>query len=81
MCQRSEIARRPHRSLRRDARQHTRVHQLDERIDDVVTHAGITARQRRDFLRDHDAHDRVVEQRARSRRMRQDERALQFSEA
>ena len=68
------------RSLRRNAVDDTAVVELQQRVDDGPAHARMAPRERCDLQGDHDPDDRLVEQRPGSRRVRQDERALQFGE-
>ena len=81
MRERREVARRAYRSLRRNARDDPRVRERNERLDRTPLHAGMPSRQRCGLERDHEAHHRVVEQRAGARRMREHERPLQIGEA
>ncbi len=78
--ERREIAGRTHRSLRRNAGNDARVRHGDQRFDDAPPDSRMAARERCDLERDDQAHDRVVEQRSRARRMRQHQRALQLDE-
>jgi hypothetical protein len=75
--QRREIARRTHRSLRRNAGNDAGVRHGEKRFDDAPPDSRMAARERCDLERDDQAHDRVVEQRPRAGRMRQHQRALQ----
>ena len=81
MRKRCEIAGRAHRALRWNARHHVCIQHLHERVDDLESHARISACQRRDFLRDGQAHHRVVQQWSGACGVRQDERALQLGES
>src|SRR5690349_19073481 len=78
MRERSEIARRADRTLRRNARRDTGVQQSDQSLDQLEPNARMAADERRDLLRDGHAHDGIVQQRTGAGGMRQDQRALQL---
>ena len=81
MRERRQVAGSAHRALRGNARRHAGVDERDERFDHRPAHAGVAAGERGRLQRHDEAHDRIVEQRARAGGMRQHERALQLGEA
>ncbi len=59
MRERRQVARRARRALAGNDRNHIRVEELKQRVDDFVTHPGMSARQRGDLEQERQAHHRV----------------------
>jgi hypothetical protein len=75
--ERRQVARCADRTLGRNARIDVGVQQLDHRLDDLGTHAGISASEARDLQQQHQAHDLVGQQRTDAYAVREDQVALQ----
>jgi hypothetical protein len=78
--ERRQVARRTDRALARNARQHARVEQRQQRIDQRGPHARVAARQAHGLGREHHAHHRRGQRLARAHAVRQHEVALQLGQ-
>lgn len=78
--ERSEIARRPHRALRRNTRQNATVVEFDERLDHAPAHARESARERCGLERNDEAQERSAEGLAGPCGVGANERPLQLGE-
>ena len=76
-----QVARRSDRALAGHDRDDAGVEEFEQRVDDLVAHAGISARERSDLEQERQPHDRVVQRRTGPGGMRQHQRALQLGEA